>query len=201
MVKRLVYIIAFLALGSTAYAQVGFKAEPIVGLGFYQVDGDHIAGYNKTGVNLGLGIYLPVRDNLDVGLELTYTQKGSKRPVNPEDPNPPIFILQFDYVEFPFVAIRKYDKFTVHGGVTYGVNVRSLLDEGAGFKETSINRSEVGYILGAGFDFAERSSVVLRHQQSLFRIAQNYPNGLNIFNRIGLYNRGFTVQYRYRLGS
>lgn len=195
------YIVCALTLfGFTrAKAQVGFQAELLGGLGFFQVDGDHFAGYNKLGANLGLGIYVPVNDESNVGFEILYAQKGSKLPVDPEHPNPRIFILQYDYLEVPLMYQRNKDKFRFEGGLSYGVNVRSEMDEGAGFKETTINKGEVAYLLGAGFQITEKAAVIIRHQQSLLRVGNNYPNGLNIWNRIGIYNRGFVVHARYKL--
>jgi hypothetical protein len=199
MKTKLITIIVLLLGLIRAEAQVGFQAELVAGFSFFQVDGDHIAGYNKLGANGGLGIFAPLNDKSNLGFEILYAQKGSKKTVNPDDPNPAIFILKFDYLEIPLIYRYKKEKFRFEGGLSYGVIVRSLLDQGGGFNETSINKGETAYLLGAGFQVTEKTAIMIRHQQSLFRVGNNYANGLNIWNRIGLYNRGFVVQARYKL--
>jgi len=197
--KRLIstLFIVFVAFG--ANSQVGFKADALLGASFFQVDGDHFAGYNKLGASFGMAVHAPIKDELGLGFEILYTQKGSKRKVNPEHPNPPIFILQYDYLEVPVVLTRTQNDFRFEVGLSYGVNVKAELDQGGGFVETTINKGETAYLLGVAYQFSEHSSLGVRHQQSLFRVGNNYQNGINIFNRIGLYNRGFVVQYRYSL--
>jgi hypothetical protein len=199
MKSKLIAMVCAIFMVQGAGAQVGFQGEVLVGAGFFQVDGDHFAGYNKLGGNVGIGIYAPIKENLNLGFELLYAQKGSKLSVNPDDPNPRIFILQYDYLEIPLIVKTTKNKFAMEAGLAYGINVRSLMDEGAGFKSTTINKGETSYIIGAGLVLSETSSIMIRHQQSLFRVGNNYPNGLNIWNRIGVYNRGFVVQYRYSL--
>lgn len=77
--KRHFFILAILLSALTVgYAQrfIGFAAA---GANFAQIEGDDIHGFTKLGANAGLGLKLPVnrKQNLNVTVELLYSQKGS----------------------------------------------------------------------------------------------------------------------------
>lgn len=71
-----------LALPFGAKSQI-FLGEAFVGYNICQVDGDQIMGFFKHGVNVGVGVIMPVwtknKFSMELSLEVLYNQKGSKQ--------------------------------------------------------------------------------------------------------------------------
>lgn len=178
-----------------------FDAGLHAGVNFSQVDGDHLGGYNKTGLLVGFHIGHQYSKKLHTRMELNYTQKGSKRRLDPEDPNPQIFILAFHYIEMPLIASYAFEKFKLNGGLSIGNNISAKRDEGFGFRDASIKPWETALHAGASFELDDQFEVEMRHSTSIFRVGDAYPNGLNIWNRIGLYNRVWSLTMHYKLGK
>ncbi len=168
-----------------------FNAYLLAGPNFTQVDGDRFGGYNKLGFHGGIGISHEYNDKWSGGFEIIYTTKGSKRRIDPEDVNPQIFIIKSQYVEFPLLARYKLSsipELSFVGGLSVGVNIGGTVDDGI-VREANFKKSEIAFQFGGAYKFQEKYTIQLRHSNSLFRIGDTYPNGLNIFNRVGLFNR------------
>lgn len=179
-----------------------FKADLIGGLNFCQVDGDRFGGYNKIGINGGIGISHEYSEKWTGGFEILYTSKGSKKRIDPKDVNPQIFILSSKYIEFPIIAtykIQSLKELSFSGGISVGVNIGGSVDDGITKTDANFNRMEYSLNLGANYLISENVSVRLRHAYSLFRIGDNYPNSRNLFRRIGLYNRLYMAGFVFHL--
>ena len=50
-----------------------FKGMVTFGTNFSQIDGDNYAGYSKTGINAGAGVFTKIGQNVALGLELLYS--------------------------------------------------------------------------------------------------------------------------------
>lgn len=184
-------------------AQV-YNANIIVGANFSQLDGDQFAGYNKLGLNLGIAISRKVNGPWSAGFELTYSQKGSKKVLDPDIIEPSLLIA-YHYVEVPLLA--KYEfrkKFHFYAGPSIGAVVYNKRDDnGIISKEEELNRTELALHMGGSYQLSERWYVDLRHVNSLLSV-RDYPltaNSLTWFGRAGWYNRLFTVGLRYDLGN
>lgn len=177
-----------------------FKGGIVAGATFSQVDGDAISGYNKLGLQVGMQIKREVKNNWLWGAEVLYTQKGSRKRLEPDDPVRNIFILKLDYLELPVFAAYNSGKFTLTGGPSIGVLVNAKRDTGLGFaKLDDINRTETALKLGITAELTKSLSVYLNHSASLLRIGNPYQGGIYLFTRNGLYNRLFQFGLIYSL--
>ena len=176
-----------------------FRGGLNMGANFSQVDGDHLGGYNKVGVFGGFYLRHRINDKWQGQMEINYSQKGSNNPLDPEDPSPQIFTLAFHYLELPFLAIYEMDHVDLLFGYGIGNNISAKRDEGLGFVDADIKNWEHSLHFGGTYWFTERFAAGIRHSYSLFRVGDDYPNRLNVFNRIGLYNRLFTLHVGYAL--
>lgn len=193
MNKRLIACIA-VGLIMVPLASAQFKAGILGGATFAQVDGDQLSGYNKSGLFGGIYVNYPVKKHWEAGFEILYIMKGSKETTDPDNPKPTLFRLRYDYIEFPLKVSYVRDKFTAYAGPTIGVNVQAKRDElGLGWMDADIRKMEFGSVIGAHYHLSDRFGIGLRHQNSLVRVGDAYPNGLNIWYRAGLYNRLFGV--------
>ncbi|MCT4586550.1 MAG: PorT family protein [Carboxylicivirga sp.] len=76
-------ILAFSLLATSLTAQE-FRAGPLLGTSFSQVDGDNFVGYNKVGINLGGFVSRPINDKWTIQLDIAYMQKGSREAPKPD---------------------------------------------------------------------------------------------------------------------
>ena len=181
-----------------------FHASVIGGLNFCQIDGDRFAGYNKLGFNGGIRIHTEKDEKWDIGFDLLYTTKGSKKRIIPDDPNPQIFIIKAQYVELPLWArykIPSLSNLRAIGGISIGSNVGGTVDDGYGPKDANFKPLEVALNLGAEYKLAEALTLSLRHSNSMNRIGEDYPGARRWVNRVGLFNRIYMLSLAYELNS
>ena len=142
-------LIIFIALFSVGVEAQEFDARLLLGANFSQIDGDQFAGYNKLGLNAGVGIGRSYNNEWDFGFELRYSMKGSKKVIDPEVFTPTLTI-NYHYIEVPLLAYYKgFDNLVLFGGPSLGVNVYNQRnDNGFRSEEEALNRTEVGLVLG-----------------------------------------------------
>lgn len=130
------YIVATLLLlfiATAMQAQV-FKGELIGGMNLSQVDGDEIYGFKKPGLNLGVGVELPISKNFFLSTEVLFTQKGAKQRAKMDtilivDNEDSIrfngaYNLRLNYMEVPLIFSFKHeDAFTIGVGASYARRV------------------------------------------------------------------------------
>ena len=200
---KLVLSVFLLIVVNSAKSQ-DFDAKIVLGGTFSQVDGDAFGGYNKMGLTTGIGIQRKLKNNWSAGFELLYSQKGSRKRVDPEDLNPQIFILKFNYLEMPLLAYYRVGHFNFYGGPSIGYLIKGKRDTGLGFidlKSDEVNKTEIGFKTGVSYDISENLAFQLAHASSLLRIGNLYLGGVYLFSRNGLYNRLFMASLSYKLGK
>ena len=200
---KLVLSVFLMIVVNLTYSQ-DFDAKIMFGGTFSQVDGDAFGGYNKMGISTGIAIQRKLKNNWTAGFELLYTQKGSRKRVDPEDLNPEIFILKFNYLEMPLLATYEVGHFNFFGGPSIGYLIGGKRDTGLGFKELDkdeVYKTEIGLKMGVAYSFNENLAFQLAHSSSMLRIGNPYLGGVYVFSRNGLYNRLFTVSLAYSINK
>ena len=95
------FCVMLIAVGPQAQGQQRFDAALIAGFNASQIDGDNLAGYEKLGVHAGAKAYARFSENFSFGMELLFSQKGSKSGLNPTGTN--VFKLLLNYAEIPLL--------------------------------------------------------------------------------------------------
>ncbi len=200
---RIVFSLSVILVAEQSQAQF-FKASVIGSANFAQVDGDHIAGYNKLGLNAGIGIYHDLDETASLGFEILYAQKGSKLVNDPDAALQPIYIIKSNYIDFPLVYTKRLptvEQLTFHTGLSVDVNLGGTIDDGITATDAEFNPLEIAFLLGSTYDFSDQLGFRVRHAYSLNKISSKLPtNSRRIFNRIGMFNRWFSVGLVYNLG-
>ncbi|MFY0644948.1 MAG: PorT family protein [Bacteroidia bacterium] len=182
----------------------GYQAELLLGANFSQIDGDQLAGYNKLGLNTGIAISRKVKEPWEWSFEILYTQKGSKKVIDPEVFTPTLKI-DYHYAEVPILARYNFNKkIRFFAGPSVGISVFNERDDN-GFiaKEEALLKYEVAFHLGGTYFFTDHWGAELRHSYSVLSI-RDYPivvNSPTWFGRAGWYNRLYTIGLRYNLGT
>jgi len=181
----------------TSHAQQRFSAGLILGLNFSQIDGDFYAGYHKVGLVGGLQGLVKIKEKVDVGIELRYSQIGSRSvPNNQNTINP--FNASFNYAEIPVTLIYKdwhiededYYRIHFHGGLTYGrlISTNIKNPESSSFTELLdfFNDNYFGYLVGFTYFINEKFGATVRFNRSITFLYKNddtNPNHNSLFNK------------------
>ena len=127
-------------VGAAAQTFTGFAEG---GATFSQIDGDELAGYNKLGGRLGIGVLTDLSDKWRASLTIAYAQHGSS--ASARDLAQIVDRISLDYVAVPVVAHymdwlsddETYYRLEFLGGVEYRRLIRS--------EATGIDGSELQY--------------------------------------------------------
>lgn len=127
------------------------KGEVFAGMNLTQVDGDEIYGFDKVGLNTGVGAIMPIGRHFTFSLETQFSQKGSVQGEQYQDTvfNPNTgqeefwtgaYKLKLDYLEVPVLFHFTDDKISAGLGFSYGrlVNVKEY-EHGNLVNSTTLN--------------------------------------------------------------
>lgn len=152
-----------------------FKGGLIGGFTLSQIEGDEAAGYNKFGFQAGAGVGIVLKEKIELGVEILFTQRGSAVR-NPSQGNFP-FVLTLNYIQVPVIFNYKdwkaeeedYYRLHFHGGFSYGrlINFTTEANEftvlGDFFRD-----NDVSWILGATYFVNKHIGVAARYTRSLY---------------------------------
>lgn len=177
-------VVVSLLLGNLANAQL-IKASLPVGANFTQVDGDEIAGYNKIGLNAGVGalIDINVLETFEAGFEILYNQLGSKSNGAQVDQFGNSLKLVFQYISIPvFVNYKDIGKGYVGGGLVFSrlLNNKRLVGDNEVVDE--VNLYDFSVIAQVGYVFNPNLRVTLRAGYSIvpFDTPQIFHNYISL---------------------
>lgn len=177
----------------------GFDGSLVLGFNAAQLDGDKLAGFNKLGLTGGIRVSYPIKQKMDLGLELVFSQRGSKTPrgadvaefVNLNYFAIPLFLNFKDW----YIESEKYYKVRVEGGFTpaYLMGISSTFHSDqqiANFKDWDFSLH-----LGVGYQFNKRLGLTARYSRSPIKIYQFEDSANQVFNSLLSYFWTFRFDY------
>lgn len=200
--KKLFLIITLLLATSALFAQ-RFDAGLIAGFNGSQVEGDAFKGYNKAGILAGIFVQTDIAPAIVAGMEIKYSQKGSRRRYDPKQPEIEKYVMRLGYIDIPlFMGFRANQRSMIIGGISPGVLIHSKEIGAYGefppqdqhpFKEFDLQP-----FVGFQFDFLERASIDLRMALSVVPI-RNKPTGTNYYWLNNQFNNVISLAVYYQL--
>lgn len=168
------WCVLFLMTSNFSQAQF-IKAVLPIGVNFTQVDGDEIAGYNKLGLNIGVGAMLDLNEDetWEAGFEILYNRMGSKsNAVQAQQLLGYDLKLQYDYVTIPLLINYKD---VGDGYLGAGLVISQLVNnkrfenrvEVPDVSTTKTKSMDFGIMAQAGFAFSPNFRVTLRAGYSM----------------------------------
>jgi opacity protein-like surface antigen len=170
--RTLLVLIIFFFSCMHAEAQ-RFNAFLNAGIVASQVSGDNLAGFNKAGFTGGVGVSAPVGKRMDVAFEITYVQKGSRKPSRLDQGDPTQYLMRLNYLEVPLTLSYKItDRISGYAGAaaaylfgSYEANENGELTLSLPFQLTDISAcGGVSYLL------TDNLSVHVRGTQSVLPV-------------------------------
>ncbi len=104
-----------------------FEAGPVIGFNASQIVGDGFRGFRKMGLNAGVAVDVNLDKKYSVGLELLYSQRGSRFIPNALTPTADQEEYFMDYLELPII-FKYHDVAGMDfgGGFSLGRSVRNV---------------------------------------------------------------------------
>ncbi len=198
---RWLIILCILGISQGLDAQ-NFGYRILGGANFCQIDGDQLSGYNKLGYRFGLGSFIPVKSGDELGIEITYSQKGSRTASDPDNPGKVIVRYNYNYLEVPFYYQRKIKKFGLRFGLVPSYLIGAQADLGGGFSSQSNVRSfELSGLAGPVYNINDRWSFYLHYQYSITSIIDQKKAPFSNFRRTGVYNHLISTGLYYNFSN
>jgi hypothetical protein len=173
-----------------------FQGGLVGGFNASQVEGDNFKGYNKPGILASGFVQTDLAPAIFAGMEIKYSQKGSRKRIKPKDPEPEKYIMRLGYIDIPlFVGFRTHDRGAVLAGITPGYLIHGKeFNELGEFPEEDrhpFNSFDLQPFLGFQFDMLDDVKLDLRFALSVIPIrgqpgedATNYYWLNNQFNNV-----------------
>jgi len=174
MIKRIIIPVTFILLFFQGWSQ-RFEGGLLAGFNATQVEGDNFKGYHKPGILAGFFVQTDIVPAVFAGMELKYSQKGSRKKIDPKDPDPEKYIMRLGYVDMPvFVGFRTSNIGAVLAGVSPGYLIHgNEYNEYGEFPvedQHEFNHFDLQPFLGFQFDMLERVNLDLRFALSVLPV-------------------------------
>ncbi len=204
MVKKIIIPILFLMLTQWVHAQ-RFEGGLLAGFNATQVEGDSFKGYNKPGIIAGFYVQTDVAPAVFTGMEIKFSQKGSRKRIKPKDPNPEVYIMRLNYIDVPLVfGFRTNDRGAVVAGATFGYLISGKeFDEYGQFVEedrVAFNNFDLEPFIGFQFDMLDNVKLDLRFALSVVPVrGQPGDNATNYYWLNNQFNNVISLAMYYRI--
>ncbi len=184
------------------FAQAQFKGGLYFGVNGTQVDGDKLAGFYKLGANLAAAVEYPIGEHMGIGMEISFSQKGSQTKWQQGIPRQ--YFLKLDYIEVPLM-LNYHDnkKVTLSAGV--GINaLTNFKEEIVNFNPyltyshiRKLNKSDVEFKAGGSYQLNKHWMINILYSYSIISmgISDDSPylnNGL--FNNLVTFRLGYMIK-------
>lgn len=204
--RQLYFLLLFIfSISAHTQAQSLFGATLLGGINAAQVDGDNIKDFNKVGLNVGIRGDIYLSDKFQAGLELIYSERGSRSDIlDVQNIGNPIKI-NLRYLDVPiilkysdwYMPEDQYYRIGAIVGFAYG-RLFQASSEGASFDDhvELVNKNDLSLILGANWMFNDRLGMTIRFNKGLTRFLNRDKHP--IFER-SMVSRWLTFRFEYSL--
>lgn len=171
-------LVIIICLDSQEALSQRFKASAILGINASQIDGDSLYGFDKLGLTVGGRLSYVNNAKFDIAMEMLYSQRGASAALlKKDDPKK----IKLNFLEIPvIVSLRDW---YIEKGNFYKVRAEAGLSYGylfgvttPGFDATSLGKSDVSWLIGAGINFTKTLGFSVRYTSSFLDIYRDKPD-------------------------
>jgi hypothetical protein len=175
--KPLLFLISFILISCSSLVGQSFKSGFSLGLVASQVEGDGFGGYNKLGYYGGLMVGYPINDRVEVDMQISVIQKGSRQNARPNDGIFNTFVMRLTYAEVPLYVHYRItkEKLYFNGGFSFGYLINAVERDEYGVivpdpTVPEFRQFEWAALVGFSYQINDDWSVMIRGQYSLLPI-------------------------------
>jgi len=180
--KKLLVIVAVLAISASSFAQTTFGVKAGVNIANLEASGEGVSMSfdSKTGVIIGGFAKFHLSEAFALQPELLYSQGGAK--LGDET-------FKADYLAIPVMAKYYFGGFNVQAGPQLGF----LMTAKAGDEDIKdeMNTTDFGFNIGAGYDLEMGLGFDVRYNMGLSNISKEDADGFK------MKNKGFQITASY----
>lgn len=201
--KRLIILIFLIVFACITGFSQKFEGGVLGGLNASQVDGDTYSGYKKPGIVAGGYVLANLSRNLFAGMELKFSQKGSRN-IDSLATNGQIkYIMRLNYVDLPvYLGIRTNDRVSVLLGLSPGFLLTGTEYNDYGKfvvqDQHPFNSIDLEAMLGFRFKLTDRIFIDLRGAYSVIPI-RDKPGIILSYWKKSQFNNLLSTNILYRL--
>jgi hypothetical protein len=193
MKLKYTFLIIFILLSNIGKAQ-HFKAKLFIGAAGSQVSGDELSGFNKGSALLGLGVTYPIKATSALSLQLSYLQKGSRKPSKLDQGDPTTYLMRLNYIEstisYDFSLSRKL-YLRMGPSIGYLVSFKEENQDGLLGNRSKFAPVDISLVGCLGFPFSNSWNFEFGYLQSILPIRE-HGSGETLFLNKGQYNSVIT---------
>ncbi len=199
--SKSVLLCLFLWFGVNLFAQQNrFSSHLMIGLVTSQVQGDALAGFDKAGITVGIGLDRRLSKSVEWGFAINYIQKGSRTKTDPDSINYNFYKMALHYIEVPVLFKYRYKKFQFEAGPSFGFLLAAKEENfyGPAAPGSQFKKYELGLVGGVVYKHRKNVSIGIRSAESIWSIRETaaYPKGA--FGRYrGQYNTLLSLNFFY----
>lgn len=177
---QILFVTVFVLMTGNTFAQ-RFEGGLLGGFNASQVEGDHITGYHKPGVLFGGFVTTDLSYRTFLGMEIKYSQKGSRHSPDPKKQDQSKYIMRLGYIDVPFyLGLRTSETVSIYGGLSVGYLMYGAEFDNYGeipeIEQRPFNDFDFQAFLGVRFELSERISIDLKGAYSFLPI-RDIPGG------------------------
>ena len=207
MLKKKFVSLFFLLSAFLTQAQK-FNAHILGGVATSQVSGDQLSGFNKAGFIGGAGVSTVLSKKVDLGFEIYYIQKGSKKQSDPEKGDYEYYRLRLNYIEVPLLLeYHISDKLGFEIGPSVAVLISYSEENQDGeissllyYDQPQFSKYDISICGGLAYHFNNHWGLYFRGLQSLVPIREN-SSGARAQLNSGQYNSVLSFALYYQFGK
>ena len=192
------YIILFIfIINSTNIISQSFLGYYNIGINGSQVSGDNLSGFDKIGINFGIGANRIFNENIFYNIEIKYIEKGSN---NPKLHQNNITEINLSYIEIPVSFGIKTNKYSYDLGLSYGYLINSKEKDKYGEINNSNPFNNYDLSIFSSFEYKVKKQIFVDFMISntiLFWPIRNHASNTSLWYNQGQYNTvlAFAIKY------
>jgi opacity protein-like surface antigen len=168
-----------------------FEAYIVAGFSAAQIRGDDLAGFDKLGLEPGIGVWYDLSSNMSLGVELLYSERGSRTEIFPNNSEPQL-VYKINYATVPLVfTIRdwyfeeddhSYYKVFAQGGLSFGRLIKASVEDDFGIYPSTdaftdrFNKNDLSFLVGIGMWFNHKTGASIRYNRSITKLYDKADN-------------------------
>ena len=182
-----------------------FEGGIIGGLNASQVKGDFTHGYHKPGVLIGGYVQTNLSRVVYAGMEIKYSQKGSRKNPDSEIQDQEKYIMRLGYMDVPvYMGFRTSEVISFLGGLSIGYLLHGGEWNNFGKfppeDENPFNTFDFQAMIGTRFELTDRLKLDLRLAYS-FLPTRDLPGDIYWYWWDDQYNNVISTSFYYRIGK
>ena len=202
--KKFLLLISLIVTFFAVRAQ-RFEGGLVGGLNASQVQGDFTQGYHKPGIQGGFYVQTDLSPRVYAGMEIKYSQKGSRKSPDPKTSDQEKYIMRLSYIDVPvYLGVRTGNAASFVFGLIPGYLMKSSERNNYGILPPEDRKPFFDYdlegMIGTRYQLTKQLKLEVRIAYSLVPIRDN-PGEVYVYWLNSQFNNVLSTSIYYNFGK